>query len=456
MSNKTCVVVGGGVVGLLASYLASKNFNKVVLIERSDNLGGLLGSFEHSGAIYDYGTHVPAFTAVDPLDDILYGPKDERSQHYEFLPYLRSENYFLGHWNDSSPLLDTRNLMPHDYAQGIVELLEAPGADESETNLYQYLVLTFGKKFTEQIYRPVLKKLLNTELEDINKNVLRTFGLQRLIALTSEVTKQLKTVAKYDNSLGYHSYTDGSPPVPYCYPKGNNGIGYWPNQLIEKVESAGVEIVTGSYVNEIKQYGNAITALTLDNQVEVLCDHVLWSVPPALALKAANIKLESSPPKFRTHTLCHFEFEEPLLKTFPQYLLCWESTMLSYRITLYPNITKDRKASGKHNLTVEVLSDVTAEHKTQEIQSQVLDEMRMMKVIAENNKVINSQVSYMGNSFPILTDEFLDNTKQLQNKVYDTFSNMTLLGRGAGATFFINDLLIETYQKVKDLSVANG
>ena len=88
MKKKSCVVVGGGVVGLLASYLATKNFENVFLVERSNEIGGLLGSFERNGVIYDYGTHVPALTGIDDLDEILYGPQSERDEKYHQKTFL--------------------------------------------------------------------------------------------------------------------------------------------------------------------------------------------------------------------------------------------------------------------------------------------------------------------------------------------------------------------------------
>jgi protoporphyrinogen oxidase len=80
MTTKSCVVVGGGIVGLLASYLATKNFENVFLVERSNEIGGLLSSFERNGVIYDYETHIPALTGIDDLDEILYGLQSERDE----------------------------------------------------------------------------------------------------------------------------------------------------------------------------------------------------------------------------------------------------------------------------------------------------------------------------------------------------------------------------------------
>ena len=449
--NKTCIVVGGGVVGLLAAYLAKKNFENVILVERSSSIGGLLGSFEHEGALYDYGTHIPAITNINDLDHILFGSEQERLNTYHHFPYLRSENYFNSKWNLTSPLISTASLPEKIYSRGIEELLEAKGADQSETNLEKYLIDTFGLTFTREIYKPVFKKLLNEDLNNLHKNLLKTFGLQRLIALTPDATKQLKILPKYDNSLGFHSYTDGSPALPYCYPKGVNGIGFWGEQLLNKVLEAGVVIKTKDSISKINLQGASVRSVLLADNTEIKCDHVFWTVSPALALKSVGLEVKVSAPVFRTHTLCHFEFKKPLLKVIPQYLLCWDVDMISYRITLYPNITEDRAKVQKYNLTVEVLSDSSAAEMQEQISEKVLAELKTMNIVSGDNELLARKIEYMGNSFPILTEQFLRDAKELQNRVEEEFSNLTLLGRAAGTTFFINDLLVATYNKVNEI-----
>ena len=127
--------------------------------------------------------------------------------------------------------------------------------------------------------------------------------------------------------------------------------------------------------------------------------------------------------------------------------------MLSYRITLYPNISEDRKAFGKHNLTVEVLSDSSAEYKLDEISDVVLEELREMKIVGDDNQLIDKKIDFLGNSFPVLTEEFIESAGRLNGKVERTFSNMTLLGRASGSGFFMNDLLIDAYKK---LAISEG
>ena len=347
------VVVGGGVIGLLSSILLARKGQRVVLIERDNYIGGLLSSFEsESGAKYDYGTHIPAKTGIKELDEILYGDSDTEQNNYFRFDYLKSENYFRGKWFTSSPLIDTRSLSGQLYAEGVVQLLISTGED-NEKYLGEYLRGHFGEIFTDHIYRPVLRKLLDEAPEELSSQVLKIFGLQRLIALTSEDTKALKTIEKYDSRLGYHSYTDGTPSTYYVYPKGNNGIGLWVEQLTEKAEEQGVEIITSDSIATIEHNQGNLVAVETSAGTRIECENLIWTIATPLAYKCAGLSFEGMPPKFRTTILLHFEFDRSFKKSFPQYLLCWQPEYLSYRITLYPNITNDDTRSSFNNLTVE-------------------------------------------------------------------------------------------------------
>ena len=58
MSKKRLIILGGGSTGLSTAYLMRNNHEwETVLIERSDKVGGLAGSFKWKGHIIDYGPH---------------------------------------------------------------------------------------------------------------------------------------------------------------------------------------------------------------------------------------------------------------------------------------------------------------------------------------------------------------------------------------------------------------
>jgi len=49
------IVVGGGIAGLTAACYLCRYGHNVLLLEKSKKVGGLVGSFERDGFVFDYG-----------------------------------------------------------------------------------------------------------------------------------------------------------------------------------------------------------------------------------------------------------------------------------------------------------------------------------------------------------------------------------------------------------------
>jgi len=447
-----CVIIGAGTVGILSAYLCTKKYDEVILIDKDTNLGGLLSSFQINGATYDYGTHIPGRTGNENIDEFFYGKKEVIDENYYKFPYLKSENYFRGEWNTTNTLLDVRKLEEIDYLKGLVALFEAPGLDGTEKTLADYLNKTVGGIYTDKAYKPVIEKLQGADisLDEIAPDVLRLFGLQRVIALNNDVTKELKNNSRLDASLGFHRYEDGDRNNYYYYPKGNNGIGKCMDDAVDKIKELGVKIITGQSVSYISHVGGNVESLTLSNDEKIELDKLIWTVPAFLAFKAANIENLAKPPAFRNHLLCHYEFDKKLLKTKPQYLLCWDQDYYSYRITLYPNITTDKQKSSRFNLTVEVLSGKLDDATINNMINIVHDELIRLKVVDADSNILESKMQNLGAGFPVFSIDFIDEVKKQAELLSNSLKNFSLLGRASGKGFFIHDLLLDAYKEIID------
>jgi protoporphyrinogen oxidase len=437
----TCILAGGGIVSIFSALSLKKKYDKVFIIEKKDSVGGLLASLKINNKTYDYGTHIPALTGNPEIDETMYGNLSQIDDHWHKFKFLKSENYFNKKWYEESPLIDLQSFPTQTYEKAKGELLKLPAADSAERNLYQYLLKGFGETITESVYRPVLRKLLNTELEILDVDVLRMFGLQRVIGFSPEESRQLKLNPKYDSKIGFTSYQEGCPPHGYVYPKGRQGIGQWIDLLTKKLISSGVEIINSNSVDEIGHDGKKIINVKLTNSLILPCNHLLWSLPASLAFKALKEESPQLKPAFTTTTLFHFEFDMPLLKSRPYYLLCWEPGLLSYRITLYPNIESAREIHKGCHLTVEVLGNSHISSDMKEAQKIVCEELKMLKIVNGSANIVASSYEYLGNSFPVLTEEYLNLTRRDSTRLEQRFSNLHLIGRSSGKSFFINDLL---------------
>ena len=122
--NKTAVIVGGGLTGIIGAILLADKFESVYIIEKDPFCGGLLKSTEDNlGISYDLGTHIPSETLIPEIDQILFGSNKDFIKKWTRFEYLKQGNFFEGKWNLETSSIDTRNLNKNIYNKGITELL---------------------------------------------------------------------------------------------------------------------------------------------------------------------------------------------------------------------------------------------------------------------------------------------------------------------------------------------
>ena len=155
--EKTAIVVGSGIAGILSALMLKSKFEKVYLIEKKNHLGGLLYSYKtEAGVEFDYGTHFLRETGIPDLDKILYGGMTP--EKWLTLGNLKAGNYFCSKLNEQSPFVDTRLLPKEIYEKGMMQLLHLGECKGNYANLAEYLEDTLGEIFTEKIYQVVTKK----------------------------------------------------------------------------------------------------------------------------------------------------------------------------------------------------------------------------------------------------------------------------------------------------------
>ncbi|HEU4866392.1 MAG TPA: FAD/NAD(P)-binding protein, partial [Actinomycetota bacterium] len=85
MTTRTLSILGAGPAGLGAAYRAAQSGHEVTVLERSDRVGGLAGSFEVGGIRVDHGSH-RLHPATEPhlmaeLSRLLDGDLQQRQRH---------------------------------------------------------------------------------------------------------------------------------------------------------------------------------------------------------------------------------------------------------------------------------------------------------------------------------------------------------------------------------------
>ena len=460
MKTNHCVIAGGGICGLFAAILLADKFEHVYLVEKDSECGGLLKSVsDDCGNFYDQGTHIPNLLQVKEIDDILFGKEADRHDNWNDLGPVRTANYFQGQWNPDSQTVDTRSLPEDIYQRGITELLSLTRPSEAE-DIVRYLCETIGPTFTTEAIAPIARKLYGEKV-DLSQLMSATsvsyFGLQRVIALSPEVSNKLKELPVFDDKLAYHNFVDyqrriagdGTTLQSHYYPSNGRGVGQWAESLLEQAKDKGAEILTGDSIKKINHQGKTIKSVVLNNQgVALPCDYLFWTAPPVLALKAAGLEVTKRSLTFKTACIFHFTVNKPLLNTTSHFVWNWDSQYKGFRITLYPNLLP-KTDDMKYKITVEALCDSSG---VDQINQQAMyQELVDIDLVAEDANILSQHKQVIHNTFPVPTFEFTEAVKSNYDDLSAAFDNIQIAGRFAGKSWFHRDVLSDVHFAIKTM-----
>ena len=435
---RSLLIVGGGITGIFSALKLYKQFKNVFIVERAPWIGGLLASRRISEVYYDYGTHVLSNTTSDEVNSILFDEENLGGElSWRKLPYLKVANYFMGSWNRESSFLDVRNLPKKIYDLGIREFLAGGSPDYSKRNLNIFLQEAFGPTIAEHVYRPVIGKILGESLDNVLPEVLLQYSLHRIIAFDAEKSRELKKNPTVDTKLGFHSYKDYPPTKPYLYPVGNEGMGAWVKSLENQLKLKGVKIIKNSSVTDIERTTQGFKVCLSASELPMVTD-IIWTIPAASAARALKIKFNYESPRFRFATIVNLGFDKPFLRD-NHYLLIWDVSMVSFRITLYPNLKA--VGLGVFNCSVEILTDSEITDKASLLRT-VLKEVITLGLVSARANLVESEIIDIGPAFPVKTPEFYALVNQVTALFENLYPDILFLGKALGQRFLLNDTIV--------------
>jgi protoporphyrinogen oxidase len=444
----SCVVVGGGISGILSALLLREKCQNVFLIERESRLGGLLSSV-HSpqGDSFDFGTHYLIETGHAKIDSLLF--PDEWRKDWIPLPYLQAGNFFQGKLNESCMFADMNQLPGEIYRRGLEELLAIKTEASDAGNLEEFLNNTFGKTFTKAVFEPIVVERLGLPLSELYPNGHILIGLNRILIADADTTRRLKSESPvYDRKMGFHSYREGTRPTLSYYPKAG-GTSVWIDLLERKLVKTGVTVLKGKTIKAIQQQsGNAM--ISFEDHSKMNCDAIFWTLPVSAFLKCSGLPTMIDPPKFRNTSHFHYTIDRPPT-TDLYYFLCNDASKLSHRVTFYSNIQKELAGeTGRYAFSVEVLSGPIAD--VEEASNRIFRELVEMKAIAGNSKILWKMSRSGVSGIPILTPKFVDQTQKQMQALEGKMGNAYFSGMVPGVSFFKKEVLMQAYDQISRLS----
>lgn len=441
------VVVGGGPSGLLAAYLAARKGRSVAVLEQAPECGGLLRSFQNEqGVVFDLGSHVLRQTGIPEVDDFLYTEILADEGGWQRIPYLRNGHYFQGKLYDDSGWPNINSLPPDLREKGTAELLaaEAP-TSEACTDDEDFLRRSYGPTLLDELFRPALKKFCGVGPEELSPVAHRYFDMSRVIAFTPDKTRELKKDPSLDKRLAFHTTKEGQSGLLNLYPV-TGGIGQWIPILTAKLEKMGVRIRNGVKLTGIGHDGKSIHDVKIEGEEPLRCSELVWTVTPYPLLKAAGIEHKPAPLRFRNTALHYFVFDKPLAMRCAAFM-CFDPRYKPCRVSYYPNYRSDPRDKGIYAACVEVLCDKV--DASPEASAAIVDDLKAMGLLPQDAKATYSSARPAHGGFPVHTNAFAAESEKLNARLDGMLSNLAVVGKGTGRTFFMSETLIDTYERLR-------
>jgi hypothetical protein len=172
--------------------------------------------------------------------------------------------------------------------------------------------------------------------------------------------------------------------------------------------------------------------------------NLIWTVPNFSGLEG----FVSKKPLFCSIMLFHFTIEYPVASDL-HYFYCFDDSMKSFRITLYDNIQAN--TNRKFRLTVEAILPASAADKPTAYS--IATELELMNLIKHRNDVHLEGHQIIENGFPISTLSEKEFRASVFENVKSSNPNVVFAGRADPGIFFMKDVLIDTHEKVKLLTI---
>jgi protoporphyrinogen oxidase len=313
--SKTAIIIGAGPAGLTAAYeLITKTDIKPIVIERTNDIGGISKTVVHNGNRIDIGGHrffsksdrimkwwqeilpIQGFDSKDDiLKDIYYqkkrtkvklspdGPDPEKTDRVMLIRNRLSRIFFLRKFFDYPISLNGKTISN----LGIVRIIKIGWTYvwiqlfpvKNVNSLEDFFISRFGKELYKTFFKDYTEKVWGVHCTEIAAD----WGAQRIkeLSVSRALLHAIKSIFKNEKSIEQRN-TDTSLIEQFMYPK--LGPGQMWETIARIVEEKGGIIIKNSEVVELNISGNQVTELsyyciTTQQKMAVKGDYFFSTMP---------------------------------------------------------------------------------------------------------------------------------------------------------------------------------
>jgi len=311
--KKTAVIIGAGPAGLTAAYeLIKRTDIKPIVIELTENIGGISQTVNYKGNRMDIGGH-RFFSKSDrvmnwwlnilPLEKLdsdsatisyhnksrtinenpATAPDSSLEDKVMLLRKRKSRIYSFRTFFDYPVSLSPKTLASLGFWRvmkiGFSYLRSSVAPIKPETNLEHFFINRFGEELYETFFKSYTEKVWGRPCTEISAE----WGHQRIkgLSVSKSIAHFVKTIFSSKNDL-HQKETETSLIQQFLYPK--YGPGQLWTEVSEQVKHAGGEVLMKHVISNIETVGNSIKTVTIKNLVsgeseKIKTDYLFSSMP---------------------------------------------------------------------------------------------------------------------------------------------------------------------------------
>jgi len=262
----TTVIIGGGVAGLTAAYELAKRKERVIVVEKNKELGGLLSSFKTRGAPIECFYH-----HLFPFYHEFFSLCGEMGLSKKIVWMPASTGFYYGNrmYRLTSPL-DLMFYRPlgmlekFSMAKNLLKMRKiADSSKYDNITAKEFILKSTSRTVYEKVYAPLLRDKFGKYMDEISAAwFIERMNLRNRRGLKGEKLGYLRG--------GFYQFLD---------------------RLAEKIKGMGGEIQLNAKINGVGMAKNRINAVYINGK-RIKTDHVISTMPPQELSKVIKLPKE--------------------------------------------------------------------------------------------------------------------------------------------------------------------
>lgn len=434
----TVLVVGGGILGMVASFISAKRNKDVILVEAGPNLGGLLRGPQFEERYFDYGTHLLASTGIPEIDNYFFSdlPADE----FNLFSGHESDlcgSFSIDGWNEETCFSDVHL---QDFAASMVEWRRS-GSQVADVQTADLELRSCYGQEAAPFFEDILRSVYGRDPKILAATAVRLLALHRAAFMSDEDIDSCQDYALFSPVIAHPSRDKfemrEAPDSRTIYPK-KRGLGRVINHLEAKLKDAGVQILKNT---KLQYSNNRFLAISPANEFFIDHSELIWTAGVPSAADLFLGKRFNGGASDMVCWIAHVELRKKLRHQSNYYYFIRHPNLRTYRVTNYSALTADQ---SNHAFTLELtvptlLSEV-------DMADLVRSELVALGLIESYDDVSFLHLNRLNYSFLNATADF---EQWCGEVVQELKGHMPIYGPWSSRNlFFIGDCLRDMYRRL--------